>query len=59
MRSTMYTPKEKAETSCYAWYHSHDKASPCLVKLCSNHKNFNTKINSFTNLDVFHEIFVP
>jgi len=59
MRSTMYTYKEKAETSCYAWYHSHDKASLCLAKLCSNHKIFNTKINSFTNLDVFHEIFVP
>jgi len=39
-----YTPKEKTETSCYAWYHSHNKASPCLTKLCSNHEIFNTKI---------------
>jgi len=35
-----YTPKQKAETSCYAWYHSHNKASPCLVKLCSHHEIF-------------------
>jgi len=47
----MYTPKEKAETSCYACYHIHNKASPCLAKLCSNHEIFNTKIaylESFT-----------
>jgi len=44
------TPKEKAETSCYAWYHSHNKASPCLAKLCSNHEIFSTKINNFANL---------
>jgi len=39
-----YTPKEKAETSCYAWYHSHNKASPCLAKLSSNHEIFITKL---------------
>ena len=48
-----YTPKEKAETSCYAWYHSHNKASPCLAKLCSNHEIFNAKINNFANSKVF------
>ena len=48
-----YTPKEKAETSCYAWYHSHNKASPCLAKLCSNHEIFITKINKFANLECF------
>jgi len=48
-----YTPKEKAEISCYAWYHSHNKASPCLAKLCSNHEIFNTKINNFANLECF------
>ena len=48
MRST---PKEKAETSCYAWCHSHNKASPCLAKLCSNHEIFNTKINNFANFE--------
>ena len=49
-----YTPKEKAETGCYAWYHSHNKASPsCLMKLCSNHENFNAKINNFANLECF------
>ena len=48
-----YTPKEKAETSCYAWYHSHNKASPCLAKLSSNHEIFNTKINNFANLKCF------
>ena len=48
-----YTPKEKAETSCYAWYRSHNKASPCLAKHCSNHEIFNTKINNFTNLECF------
>ena len=47
MRST---PKEKAETSCYAWYHSHNKASPCLAKLCSNHEIF---ITNFANLECF------
>ena len=45
-----YAPKEKAETSCYAWYHSHNKASPCLAKLCSNHEILNTEIN-FTNFE--------
>ena len=29
------------------------KASPCLAKLCSNHKIFNTKINNFANLECF------
>ena len=48
-----YTPKKKAETSCYAWYHSYNKASPCLVKLCSNHEIFNTKVNNFTHLECF------
>jgi len=47
--SEKYTPKEKAETSCYALYHSHNKASPCLAKLCSNHEIFNMKINNFAN----------
>ena len=50
-----YTPKKKAETSCYACYHSHNKASPCLAiaKLCSNHEIFNTKINNFANVECF------
>ena len=48
-----YTPKEKAETSCYSWYHGHNMASPCLAKLCSNHEIFNTKINNFANLECF------
>jgi len=48
-----YTPKEKAETSCYAWYHSHNKASPYRTKLCSKHESFNTKINNFANLECF------
>ena len=45
-----YTPKEKG---CYAWYHSHNKASPCLTKLCSDHENFNTKIKNFANFECF------
>jgi len=48
-----YTPKEKAKTSCYAWYHSHNKDSPCLAKLCSNHEIFNTKIKNFENFECF------
>ena len=48
-----YIPKEKAKTSCYAWYHSHNKASPSLAKLCSNHEIFNTKINNFANFECF------
>jgi len=48
-----YTPKEKAKTSCYAWYHSHNKASPSLTKLCSDHEIFNTKINNFANFEFF------
>ena len=28
------------------------------MKLYSNHKIFNTKINNFANFKVFHEIFV-
>ena len=48
-----YTPKEKARTSCYAWYHSHNKASPCLAKLCSDHEIFNTKIKNFANFECF------
>jgi len=48
-----YTPKEKAETSCYAWYYNHNKASPCLPKLCSNREIFSTKINNFANLERF------
>ena len=48
-----YTPKEKAKTSCYAWYHSHNKASPCLAKLCSDHEIFNTKIKNFANFECF------
>jgi len=39
-----YTPKEKAVTSCYAWYHSHNKASPCLGKLCSDHEILTQKL---------------
>ena len=35
-----YTPKEMAEASFYAWYHSHNKASPFLAKFCSNHEIF-------------------
>jgi len=48
-----YTPKEKAKTSCYAWYHSDNKASPCLTKLCSDHEIFNTKIKKFANFECF------
>ena len=54
-----YTPNEKAETSCYAWYHCHNKASPCLAKLCSNHEIFNMKINDFANVECFTKCFVP
>ena len=48
-----YIPKEKAKTSCYAWYHSHNKASPILAKLCSNQEIFNTKIKNFANFECF------
>ena len=48
-----YTPKEKAKTNFYAWYHSHNKASPCLAKLCSDHEIFNTKIKNFANFECF------
>jgi len=51
--SEKYTPKEKAETSCYLWYYGHNKASPCLAKLCSNHKIFDTKINNSANFECF------
>ena len=52
MRST-HPRKRQGLYSCYAWYHSHNKASPCLAKLCSNHEIFNTKINNFANLECF------
>ena len=45
-----YTPKEKAECY-YAWYHSHNKASPCLAKLCSSHEIFYH--DNFANLECF------
>ena len=51
-----YIPKEKAKTSCYAWYHSHNKASPCLAKFCSDHEIFNTKIKNFANFECFTKI---
>ena len=48
-----YTPKEKAKTSCNAWYHSHNKASPYLAKLYSDHEIFYKKINNFANFECF------
>ena len=49
MRSTH--PRKRL--GCYAWYHSHNKASPCLAKLCSDHEIFNTKIKNFANFECF------
>ena len=50
MRSTH---PRKRQTSCYAWYHSRNKASPCLTKLCSDHEIINTKINNFASFECF------
>jgi len=39
-----YTTKEKAETSCYAWYHSHNKASHPLQNFAAITKFLTRKL---------------